>query len=214
MSNTIQFFLEEILNVLCPEFVTFPPRCGRDNPTLSLIGEVSFETICLQFSKILVNLNHGVNYERVSEWHQRNKGMRGPFGLSPLNFNNMNSCNSTNDSLLNIQTRLKDWSIETSEGRTVEINQGGRKGEDLRLSSQRVSGEGRNQIAAGIPFTQDGAETQSEHSCWSGLYMLWLNPVTSAGTKHRDASLVVWHFSWQEEKQSTEPSCLPSPSHS
>lgn len=67
MSNTIRFFLEEILNVLCPEFVSFPPRCGRDNPTLSLIGEVSFETICLQFSKILVNLNHGVNYERVSE---------------------------------------------------------------------------------------------------------------------------------------------------
>lgn len=63
-----------------------------------------------------------------SQWRQRNGGVSDPLGLSPLSLNSLNSlnsCNSPKDSLLNVQTSLRDPRIETSKGGQGGVNQTG-----------------------------------------------------------------------------------------
>lgn len=51
-----------------------------------------------------------------------NGGMKDPPGLSPWNFNNLNSYDPTKDFMLNAQIHLRDPNIEICKGGQVEEN--------------------------------------------------------------------------------------------
>ena len=94
--------------------------------------------------------------------------MRVPPAHSPCSFNNLNSFNSTQDSLLNAQTLLRDPHFETSKGGKEGVNWEGKKGEKLRqareIALQVVANSGaqpgkeRSQVVAGNPFSWEEKE--------------------------------------------------------
>ena len=113
-----------------------------------------------------------------------------PLSLTPWNFNNLNSYNSTKDFLFNTQAHLRDPHIEASKGGQVGTNRTGEKGEKLRLAmepgAQKQGSVQRGEEAGcGWHFLHlGGAETLGGHSCRSEQCELWLSWKTLARTQH------------------------------
>lgn len=89
--------------------------------------------------------------------------MREPFGLFPWSFNNLNSCNSTKNSLLNTQAYLKNLHIETSKRGQVGKKEKGKKGEEMLGTMDAAlkpeaygwsQPSGKESGVAGAPFWQ------------------------------------------------------------
>ena len=115
---------------------------------------------------------------------QRNSSMRGSPGISPWSYHNLNSYNSTK---FPCWTHKHVWEIHTLKHLKVGLLR--QVGEEEREKSRDRCHRCSRKLTVGLEEQRD-----TECSCLSGQYRLWLNPATWAETVCRDAATVTWRL--------------------